>query len=73
MLSSRRDVLAVFVLTALVAVVAVFQLVYHARSAGWGRSAGFGPEWDCTHVGKGDPVCVKTPAANAGNMAPPTR
>jgi hypothetical protein len=23
---------------------------------------GVGPEWDCTSVGKGDPVCVKKPA-----------
>jgi hypothetical protein len=22
---------------------------------------GFGPEWDCTSVGKGDPVCIKKP------------
>lgn len=34
---------------------------------------GFGPDWDCVDVGKGDPVCVKKPAANSGNPAPAAR
>jgi hypothetical protein len=24
-------------------------------------NAGFGPDWDCTPMPKGDPVCVKKP------------
>jgi hypothetical protein len=24
-------------------------------------NAGFGPDWECTGVGKGDPICVKKP------------
>jgi hypothetical protein len=23
------------------------------------RNAGFGPEWECTAMAKGDPVCIK--------------
>jgi hypothetical protein len=25
---------------------------------------GFGPDWDCKYVGKGDPICVKKQPAN---------
>jgi hypothetical protein len=26
-------------------------------------NAGFGPDWECTGVGKGDPICVKKTGA----------
>jgi len=63
---NRRDAIAVVVLIAIVAAFA-FAAV---RQSGWGRPADLGPDWDCVNVGKGDPVCVKKPAANAGNPAP---
>ncbi len=25
------------------------------------RQAGFGPDWNCTYPGKGDPICTKKP------------
>ena len=63
---SRGDAIAIVLLIAIVTVFA-FAAVKHA---GWGRATGFGPEWDCTNVGQGDPVCVKKPAANSGSPAP---
>jgi hypothetical protein len=34
--------------------------LYRSRS-----NFGFGPEWNCTYVGNGEPVCVKQPAKPA--------
>jgi hypothetical protein len=28
----------------------------------WTGNLGFGPDWECSYPGKGDPVCVKKPA-----------
>ena len=45
------------------AVVVIGGLVYQAvefRGRGIGPSNwGFGPEWECTNPGKGEPVCLK--------------
>ena len=68
-MSSRREVVAVLVLIALVAIAAVAFIKYPVGS----RATNFGPEWDCTYVGKGDPVCVKRPAAPSGSPAPSAR
>jgi hypothetical protein len=54
----RRDV-AAFVLGAVV--IGALALL---SVNGWMRSRwnyGFGPEWRCTYVGKGEPVCIKDP------------
>jgi hypothetical protein len=29
------------------------------RPAAKGTDVGFGPGWECTYPGKGDPICVK--------------
>jgi hypothetical protein len=29
---------------------------------GFRGATGFGPDWNCTSVAKGDPICVKKPA-----------
>ena len=67
--TSRREVLAVMALIAFLGVAAFVFIKYPVGS----RATGFGPEWDCTRVGKGDPVCVKKPVANSGSPAPSPR
>jgi hypothetical protein len=67
--TSRREALAVIALAVLLGIGAFSFIKYPVGS----RASGFGPEWDCTHVGQGDPVCVKKPAANSGSPAPSAR
>jgi hypothetical protein len=48
-------------------VLALIILIGWAALAGGGfyrlkPNFGFGPDWNCTYVGQGDPVCVKQPA-----------
>lgn len=31
---------------------------------------GFGPEWECTHPGRGEPVCVKKDLGQPGDAEP---
>lgn len=67
--ASRRDIVAV-VLGVVICAGFLFVVI---RSSGWWppSNLGFGPDWDCTRVGKGDPVCVKRPPAHpAGAIAP---
>ena len=66
---ARGDALAIILLIAVVAVLALAAVKYPGR----GRATGFGPEWDCRDVGKGDPVCVKKPAAASSGPAAPAR
>jgi len=66
---SRKDAVAVVLLIAVVAVVAFAAIKYPLG----GRATGFGPDWDCTHVGQGDPVCVRKPAATSGNPESPAK
>jgi hypothetical protein len=66
LVSSRREVFVVLVLIVVVAVAAFSFIKYPVGT----RTPSFGPEWDCTYVGKGDPVCVKRPAATSGGPAP---
>jgi hypothetical protein len=54
----RGDILgAAFVLAVLGGF--VFLVVKFPNGVRQATNAGFGPDWDCTSVGKGDPVCVK--------------
>jgi hypothetical protein len=69
LMSSRREVVAALVLIVLVGIAAFAFITYPVGS----RPTNFGPEWDCTYVGKGDPVCVKRPAATSGGPAPSAR
>jgi hypothetical protein len=58
--SNRQRELAAVALAAAVVGLIVFTI---GRSPfGITKSRGFAPEWDCTSLGKGDPVCVKKPA-----------
>ncbi len=66
---ARGDVLAIVMLVAIVVGFAIAAIGYR----GWGRATGFGPDWDCHDVGKGDPVCVKKPAVNSGGSTAPAR
>jgi hypothetical protein len=67
--ASRREVVAIVTLIALLGIAAFAFIKYPVGS----RATNFGPEWDCTYVGKGDPVCVKRPAAPPGSPAPSAR
>lgn len=48
-------------LTAILLVTAVFCafVLFSINGATLPRNTGFGPEWDCTIMAKGDPVCIK--------------
>jgi hypothetical protein len=45
-----------------VVVVAVVKFPNFAYNFGSTGNWGFGPDWECSYPGKGDPVCVKKPA-----------
>ena len=60
---ARRDVIAVVVGILLVAWVIVEWVAWPIRPRllyNWG----FGPDWDCTYPGKGEPVCSKRTPGN---------
>jgi hypothetical protein len=58
----RGDVVAIFLLAAFmgIAVIAVVMFPHLSRTG----SLRFGPDWECTYPGKGEPVCVKKPASS---------
>jgi hypothetical protein len=58
----RGDVVAIFLLAAFVgiAVIAVVKFPNLSRTG----SLRFGPDWECTYPGKGEPVCVKKPTSS---------
>jgi hypothetical protein len=60
----RSDVAAVFLLAAIVAILVVVIVKFPNFGSNFGRTGnwGFGPDWECSYPGKGDPVCVKKPA-----------
>ena len=55
----RGDVVAIFLLAAIlvISVVAFVEFPIFGRAGNWG----FGPDWECSYPGKGEPVCVKKP------------
>jgi hypothetical protein len=65
------DVRTILRVTALIIVVPILigfavlaqMRLFSTNGTGWG----FGPEWDCTYPGKGDPVCIKRTPADAKN------
>ena len=57
---SRGTVMSVLVLAAFL--VALFFAYARFSTPGPAGNWGFGPDWECSHPGKGDPVCVKRPA-----------
>jgi hypothetical protein len=58
---NRGDLLAIAFGVVIVATV-VFGLLFRPWNARVPAS-GFGPDWDCTSVPKGEPICVKRPPA----------
>jgi hypothetical protein len=54
----RSDLLAIAV-----ALAAVGGFVLMAMNGQWRLlpNFGFGPDWHCQYVGKGDPICIKDP------------
>jgi len=53
----RGDVVAIFLLAAFLIILAIVSVGFPVFG-----SRGFGPDWECSNPGKGDPVCVKKPA-----------
>jgi hypothetical protein len=51
----RGDIAGILLMAAVFAVLG-YALLFHPLRYG---NFGFGPEWQCTPVGKGDPICVK--------------
>ncbi|WP_217576665.1 hypothetical protein [Mesorhizobium sp. GbtcB19] len=51
----RGDVAGIFLMAVLLAVLG-FVLVFHPPRD---QNFGFGPEWQCTRMGEGDPICVR--------------
>jgi hypothetical protein len=50
----------------IVVTVALIGLAYTFSMHPIPANEGFGPEWDCTHIGKGaGPICIKKPPGNA--------
>ena len=57
-----RPILDGVALILVAAIVIAFAALAQARQFSTnGAVWGFGPGWDCTYPGKGDPVCVKSP------------
>jgi hypothetical protein len=57
-LLTRKDITGILAAIALLALFVFVALVGHA-TLGQQTNWGFGPEWECTYPGKGDPVCIK--------------
>jgi hypothetical protein len=57
------DVTAIILAIALIASVFIFTTLVKIPNLAPTWNTGFGPEWDCTSVGTGDPVCIKKPPA----------
>jgi hypothetical protein len=53
-----RDILGAAFVLAVVGVF-IFLMIAFPNGVRQATNAGFGPEWECTFVAKGDPVCVK--------------
>ncbi|MBN9548752.1 MAG: hypothetical protein J0H31_07685 [Alphaproteobacteria bacterium] len=51
----RGDMSGIVLMVIVLAMLAFFLLVLPPRD----RNFGFGPEWQCTRMGEGDPICVR--------------
>ena len=54
---NRQEVLGILFAVVVLGVTIFVLLSYPAFRA----ATGFGPDWDCTAMPKGDPICVKKP------------
>lgn len=57
----RRGEIASIVVIAVIIAAVCFIWVKYPRMSWMVGTAGFGPDWDCTRPGQGDPVCIKKP------------
>lgn len=51
----RGDIAGILFMAVVLAVIAFALLVLPPRD----HNFGFGPEWQCTRMGEGDPICVR--------------
>jgi hypothetical protein len=63
------DVTAIILTIALIAGVFIFTTLVKIPILAPTWNNGFGPEWECTSVGQGDPVCIKKPLAASERLA----
>jgi hypothetical protein len=62
-LPTRGEIAAVLVILAIGGAL-IFAFIKYPYGA---ANRGFGPEWDCTQPGSGDPVCLKRAPATPSN------
>ncbi len=67
---SGGDLVAIIMSAALLAAVLIG--LFKAPNLGGSPNAGFGPDWDCTVVPKGEPICIKRPPTSSANKAAPS-
>jgi hypothetical protein len=63
----KGDLFAVILAVGFAAIFFLFATLFPNLAQTW--NSGFGPEWDCTAVGKGEPVCIKRPLAGSEKPA----
>jgi hypothetical protein len=66
---SGGDLVAIILGAVLLA--AVFLVLFRAPNMARSTNAGFGPDWDCTAVPKGEPICIKRPPTSSAVKAVP--
>jgi hypothetical protein len=64
----KGDLIAVILAVGFAVIFFVFGTLVPNLAQKWNN--GFGTDWDCTSVGKGDPVCIKKPPAAFEKPAP---
>jgi hypothetical protein len=57
---TRGDVMGVLFVLLVVCLIAL-RFIWFPRNFQPNSATGFGPEWDCTFVAKGEPICIKKP------------
>ncbi len=56
-----RSELPAIALAVAIAAVLLAYVAFPDLSLRWQAHWGFGPDWQCSYAGQGDPVCVKQP------------
>lgn len=60
-LLKRSDIAAVLIGIGVIGAVIFAYVLYPSPPRNWG----FGPDWQCTYPGHGEPVCIKRPTNNS--------
>ena len=55
------DIAAALLMAALIGTLFVVYVLFPNLGWPFKTNQGFGPDWDCTYTGSGDPVCIKRP------------